>query len=258
MMHAVFTIVFALLVWWLGTSLVLIVGRLASGDGRLGKAICVALYGLSLYGVATTQQLAGVHPAFASFTLAVILWGTLEFSYLRGWLTGPVPLACPPGLSLGKRFVAGIRTSLHHELAVLATVALLLAFSVTAVTQIGLATFVLLWLMRWSAKLNLFLGVRNFNTEMLPANMRYLSTYVRKASMNWLFPVSVVAGGAALYYWVKPLLGWQLTDLAQVESLLLATLMVLALFEHVLLMVPLSDRWLWSWAMAEQNKRMES
>jgi len=255
-MHALFTIVFALLVWWLGTSLVLLVGRLSTGEGPLGRAICAGLYALSLAGVIVTQQMDGIHPAFASFTLSVILWGTLEFSYLRGWLTGPAPKACPPGLSLSGRFIAGIRTSLHHELAVLATVGLLLIFTLTASSQIGLATFVLLWLMRWSAKLNLFLGVRNFNTEMLPANMRYLSTYVRKASMNWLFPLSVIAGGLALFYWLKPVLGLESNDLTQVKSLLLATLMALALLEHILLMVPLSDRWLWSWAMADQDKRI--
>jgi len=255
-MDALFTIAFALLVWWLGTSIVLLIGRLPTNDGAFGRRLCAALYCFSLVGVIFTQHQDGIHPAFASFTLSVILWGTLEFSYLRGWMTGPVPAPCPPGLNLTKRFIAGIKTSLHHELAVLATVALLVGFSITAASKIGLATFVLLWLMRWSAKLNLFLGVRNFNTEMLPAKMRYLSTYVRKAPMNWLFPLSVLAGGLSLYYWISPLFGWQSTELARAESLLLATLMGLALLEHILLMVPLSDRWLWSWAMAEQDKRV--
>ena len=45
--------------------------------------------------------------------------------------------------------------------------------------------------MRESAKLNLFLGVRNLSEEFLPAHLAYLQSYFRRRSMNMLFPFSV-------------------------------------------------------------------
>ena len=45
--------------------------------------------------------------------------------------------------------------------------------------QVGLWTFVILWAMRQSAKLNVFLGVRNLSEEFLPEHLRYLETSLR-------------------------------------------------------------------------------
>ncbi|WP_163591818.1 DUF3623 family protein, partial [Klebsiella pneumoniae] len=49
-----------------------------------------------------------------------------------------------------------------------------------------------LWLMRLSAKLNVFLGVRNLNEQFLPEHLRYMHSYFRQRSSNALFPVSVI------------------------------------------------------------------
>jgi putative photosynthetic complex assembly protein 2 len=40
--------------------------------------------------------------------------------------------------------------------------------------QVGTGTFAVLWVMRISAKLNLFLGVRNLSEELLPPHLAYL------------------------------------------------------------------------------------
>ncbi len=40
----------------------------------------------------------------------------------------------------------------------------------------------MLWAMRQSAKLNLFLGVRNLSDELLPPHLRYLADVLRAAA----------------------------------------------------------------------------
>ena len=60
-----------------------------------------------------------------------------------------------------------------------------------APNQIGVWTFVILWLMRLSAKLNVYLGVPNLTEEFLPDDLAYLKSYFANAPMNLLFPISV-------------------------------------------------------------------
>ncbi len=50
-------------------------------------------------------------------------------------------------------------------------------------------TYLVLWGMRQSAKLNLFLGVRNLGVEFLPQHLRYLQSFFRRRGMNALFPL---------------------------------------------------------------------
>jgi 5-aminolevulinate synthase len=63
-----------------------------------------------------------------------------------------------------------------------------------AANPVALWTYLILWGMRLSAKLNLFLGAPNVAEEFLPDRMYYLTTYFSKRPMNGLFPVSVTAG----------------------------------------------------------------
>ena len=85
---------------------------------------------------------------------------------------------------------------LHHELALLLLGALLVALTWHAPNHGALVTFTILWVMRQSAKLNVFLGVRNLNESFLPVHLEYLQSYFRRRAMNLLFPFSVIAGTA--------------------------------------------------------------
>ncbi len=254
-MSVIYAVVYGLLVWWLGTSLVLMLGRLPEQFGSRMRIGTLFVFVATTAGLLAVQRDPGVHAAYAAFTLGVASWGALELAYFSGWLTGPSPHACPPGMTPWQRFRAGIMTSLHHEIAVIATAIVLVAAAGPQGQNTGTATFVLLWLMRWSAKLNLFLGVRNFSTHMLPEPMRYLDSHVRRASMNPLFPVSIIAAGIVLAMLLSTALSTEVAMATQAHHLLLATLLGLAIVEHVLLMVPISDRLLWSWAMADEGRR---
>ena len=121
---------------------------------------------------------------------------------------------------------------MYHELAIVATAAGLLVLSLYSVNHVGILTFVILWLMRWSAKLNIFLGVRNLHEEFWPDHLHYLKTYVRRRPMNELFPVSIIVGTI-----VFALLTFAAIDagddiVRRTGSALLATLLALAIVEN--------------------------
>jgi putative photosynthetic complex assembly protein 2 len=180
---------------------------------------------------------------YASFVAALAVWAWHEVSYLFGYVSGPRPEACPPGLTTLQRFRRGVKTCLYHELAVIATAALLLALTINAANRLALSTFVVLWLMRWSAKLNIFFGVRNLHQEYWPAHLRYLQSYVGVRPWNALFPWSLLAGASAILLLLSGAV--QPAGAGRTASLLLVTLLVLALLEHSLMMLRVDDDRLW-------------
>jgi putative photosynthetic complex assembly protein 2 len=111
-------------------------------------------------------------------------------------------------------------------------------------------TFTLLYAMRVSAKLNLYLGVRNLALDFLPPRLLYLGSYFRQRRVNALMPVSLLAG-AALVAWL--LQGAAVTAGGiRVAHVLLAALLVLALVEHLMLVLPLQPSALWRWALRRE------
>jgi hypothetical protein len=96
--------------------------------------------------------------------------------------------------------------------------------------------------MRQSAKLNVFLGVRNLNADFLPEHLKYLQTYFVRAPMNALLPVSVAAATlVAIPLWQAALAPG--AGAYEVASLtLVASLLSLAILEHALLVLPLGTR----------------
>jgi putative photosynthetic complex assembly protein 2 len=106
-----------------------------------------------------------------------------------------------------------------------------------------------LWLMRQSAKLNIFLGVRNLNEGFLPPHLRYLQTYFRRQRMNLLFPLSVsVSTGFAVALW-RAAIAQADTGHDATRLTFLAALMSLAILEHWFMVLPLPSEALWKWGM---------
>jgi putative photosynthetic complex assembly protein 2 len=115
----------------------------------------------------------------------------------------------------------------------------------------------LLWAMHLSARLNVFLGVRNVSEEFVPAHMAVLKSFLTVKPMNLLFPFSVTAAsiGAVLLFQEafsatagEDRAGWSL----------LAALAALALFEHWMLMLPLPVEKLWKWSLPHRRDAAKS
>lgn len=235
----------AVFAWWLTTVVALYRIGLPSSSYRQTFLMGSLLAGVGIFMTVATLSDTSVTAAYLGFGGALALWGWHELSYYLGYVTGPEPVACPPGCSMRERFVRGVRASLYHELAIVLTVILLFAVCWRADNPMALNTFCVLWLMRWSAKLNIFLGARNVHMEFLPRHLQYLSTYMTKRSMNVLFPVSMLLAGWVLSVLVSRALTPTASSYEVTSSVLLATLLGLAMLEHVLLMLKIPDAVLW-------------
>jgi putative photosynthetic complex assembly protein 2 len=114
---------------------------------------------------------------------------------------------------------------------------------------VAICTYALLWFMRLSAKLNLFFGVPQNGAQYLPKHLSYLASYFRTRDMTLWFVLSM---GVAMGTWF-----W-LVWLAQQGAVaittgwvMLATLLGLAIVEHIIMVFPWPLERLWGWAMRQ-------
>jgi putative photosynthetic complex assembly protein 2 len=159
-------------------------------------------------------------------------------------VTGPRRTACPAGCRGPRHVVHAIQAIAWHELALLATLAIGWYATRDAANPVAAWTFALLWAMRLSAKLNLYLGVRNPGTEMLPARMHYLSSFFGRRRWNLLLPVSMLGIGA-LTAWLGSVALDADDGYVRTAAGLSAALAALALLEHLFLVMPWSVARLW-------------
>jgi putative photosynthetic complex assembly protein 2 len=240
---------YALFLWWFSTGVILYLDKRPAHTYRRSLLGATVLMALSLVALHTVRDVTSVAGAYVGFTAGVLVWGWMEMSYFMGLVTGPRKTACPEGCSGWRRFWLAIQTSLYHELTIVAAGALMVWITWDSVNQVGTWTFVILWWMRWSAKLNLFFGVPNLNEEWLPEHIRFLTTYLSKRPMNLLFPVSVSVATVVMCLLVEAALDLPAASFASVALMLTSTLLALAILEHWLLVLPLADAALWNWAL---------
>lgn len=242
-------VLFAAFVWWFSTGVILLLDGLPRATFRWSLAGTGALALAGLAGLAWTAGSTSVTGVYVAFTCAIAVWGWQELSFLTGWLAGPRRRACPDGCSGRRHFVHAVEAILYHELAIIAGAALIVGLTWGAPNQVGTWTYLVLWGMRTSAKLNLFLGVRNLSEEFLPAHLVYLKSFFRRRPMNLLFPFSVTASTIVAVVLVRNALDPSAGPAATAGFMLVGALLGLAILEHWLMVVPLPTTVLWQWAM---------
>ena len=243
------TIAFATFLWWFSTGLIFFLNARPPHTFRWSMlAGCFVLTG-ALYGLWASAGSDTVGAAFVAFSCGLVIWGWHTMSYYMGVITGPRRSPCPPDCRGLQRFQYALATSLYHEFAIIATVVLMVWLTWGQANLLGLWTFVLLWGMHVSAKLNVFLGVRNLNVEFIPQRLNYLSTYFRKKPMNLLFPFSVTAGTIITLLLAQQALLAEPGTAAAVAFTLLASLMALAVIEHWFMILPIQADALWRWSL---------
>ena len=146
------------------------------------------------------------------------------------------------------------RQILWHELCILAVGGVIVAITWGAPNQAGSGTFLVLWIMRTSAKLNLFFGVRNLSEEFLPAHLRYLETFFRRRAVNLFFPLAVTCASLVLALMVAHALDPATAPAAAVATTLVGSMLALAIVEHWMLVLPLDTTALWRWAIREAGR----
>jgi putative photosynthetic complex assembly protein 2 len=241
-------ILYALFVWWFSTGIVLLLvlrRRTTIVWSLIGAAV---LFPVSLYCLARSSTDDSVIGAYVAFTAAILLWGTQELAFLTGFLTGPRPLACPPDVYGPRRVAYAIGAILYHELALIGSGAAVAAVTFGGINQVGFFTFLILWVMRLSAKLNLFLGVPVLNDEVMPAHLTFLRSYFTRGALNGLFPFAMVLSTLATVMLVEQAFAVEASAATQAGSLLLAALLALAILEHGFMMIRLPVDALWRWS----------
>jgi putative photosynthetic complex assembly protein 2 len=234
-------LIFATLLWFFSTGAILWLNRLPRDyhPGAITAATPLAAAAVCATIVSGGETGAAAH--YLAFSSAIVLWGWHEMSFLMGFVNGPRRTPCPAGVRGWRRFVVSAETVIHHEVALAATLAGIAALTWGQPNQTATLTFAILFAMRLSAKLNIFLGVANLSAEMMPDHLAYLKTYFRSTPMNALFPLSI-AGCAAVAFWLTPV------ATESTGSALLLALVLLGLIEHLLMMLPVRDAALWRWA----------
>ena len=199
--------------------------------------------------LALTADDAGASAAYLSFAAALAIWGWHELSFLTGVVTGPNRGPCPPGARGWPRFRAAAATLIHHEIALALTAVLLAGLAWGRANPTGALTFALLFALRLSAKLNLYLGVPAIAAELLPPHLGHLHSYFARAPINALFPFSLVGAIAAAAWFARTALASE--GGAAVSASLLFALAALGVVEHLFLIIPFREAALWRWARSE-------
>lgn len=244
---------YAVLVWWISTGCILYLNGLprASHPALMGAA--TVLLGVALCGVAVSADDLRPTGAYLAFSATIVIWGWQEVGFLLGYVTGPRREPCPPQARGWRRAGYAVLAILHHELALLVLGAAVLALTWRHPNTVALWTFVVLWVMRLSAKLNLFLGVPNLYEGFLPPHLRYLASYFRRRPGNRLFASCVLlASLLALALWDVALFS-PLTPYGAAALGLVAALLSLAVLEHWFLVLPLPAEQLWRWGLRSRT-----
>jgi putative photosynthetic complex assembly protein 2 len=247
-------VLYALAAWWLSTGVILWLVRLPRHTHGRTLFAATAVLVAALLGLAATRAETSIAGAYLAFTCTVLIWAWQEIAFLTGFATGACEAPCPPGARGWRRFALATKAILHHEALLLGAGVAVVAVTWGGANQVGAWTYLLLWVMRLSAKLNLFLGVRNLYAEFLPAHLRYLATYFVRRPLNLLFPWSVTGAPAvAVLLWsAAPAPGASPFDVAALS--LVAALASLALLEHWFLVLPLPSEALWRWALRREQR----
>ena len=248
MLDLIVPVLFAIFIWWFSTGVVLLLNGMPRTTFRWSVLISSLLALTALYGLAHTASLLNVVNAYCAFTCALLVWGWHELTFLTGWLTGPRKLACTAA-SGWPRFSQAVAAILWHELAILASAIVLAAITWNAPNQIGLWTFLVLWVMRTSAKFNLFFGVRNLSEEFLPVHLIYMGSYFRRRAMNAFLPISIILSMLALVLIAQRAMNIDSGAAETTGLILVGSMLAMAILEHFLLVLPLPSTALWRWAM---------
>lgn len=249
-------ILYTVFLWWFSTGLVLYLDGLSPRTFRWSMAGGTAVLALAVVALVAISKQASVGGAYVAFTAAVLVWGWLEMAYFMGVLTGPRKAPCPRECGQWRRFRLAVQTSLYHELAVIVVGSLLLVLTWDSPNSVGASAFLILWAMRWSAKLNVFLGVRNLNEGWLPQHLSFLSSYFGRRPINLLFPVSVSVATALAVLLAQDALTAH--GFSQTAACLLTALLVLGILEHWFLVLPISGDALWNWGARSHRSPMAS
>jgi putative photosynthetic complex assembly protein 2 len=247
---------FTLFVWWFTTGAILYLDGLPKRTFPWSMFGATLILVFGLWGLAESRNELTPAGAYCGFASALLVWAWQEVAFLLGFITGPRHEPCPEGSRGLQRLSYAIQAILYHEVALI-----LLAFAVFFVTKdstnpTGLWTFAVLLVMRQSAKINLFLGVRNLGEKLLPDHLRYIESYFARKQMNSLFPFSIILSSIASVFIWQLALDPHADAFEATAGTLVGSLLGLAILEHLFMILPMPSELLWRWSLRSRNITM--
>jgi putative photosynthetic complex assembly protein 2 len=243
-----YAIAYSAFLWWFSTGVIFYLNKRPASTFRWSVLGGTIVLFAALYGLWLSARQETVIGAYTAFSCGLIIWGWHTMTYYMGIITGPRREPCPPDCGPFERFYYAFSTGLYHELAIVAKAILMAWLTWEQPNQFGLWTFLLLWGMHVSAKLNVFLGIRNLNIEFIPDRLAYLTSYFRQKPMNLLFPFSVTAGTILTMVLIQQAMVPDVAPFLTIGFILLATLSALAVIEHWFMILPIPAEALWRWS----------
>jgi putative photosynthetic complex assembly protein 2 len=234
--------------WFASTALIVWLANRPRASFRTSLGIGAAAGAVGLLLIAYTAADAGPAAAYLSFIGALAVWGWHELAFLTGAVAGTRRLPAS-GTRGWARFREGTAAVIHHEIALAVTALLLVSLSWGEPNQTGAAAFSLLFGLRLSAKLNIFLGVPNISDELLPPHLSYLKSYFGPPRFTPSLALAL-AGSLGVAAW----LGQRAVTSGEAGAALLFALAALGALEHLFLALPLRDGALWRWAIPARRR----
>lgn len=245
---------YTLFVWWFGTGAVLFLDGLPRHTFKWTMLGATVLFGAGLWGLHATADNTSVGATYSAFTCGFLIWAWQEVSFYTGWVTGPRKVCCPPGCRGWKHFLHALHANLWHEVSMALSAALVVWLTWGAPNQVGTWTFMVLWWMHESARLNVLFGVRNLNAEFLPEHLAHMKGFLTQKPINLLFPISVTVSTVALVVMVMQASDPATSGHHTAGLAMLGALLGLAIIEHWFLILPLPFAELWGWYMRSRER----
>jgi len=252
---AVLPILYMIFLWWFSTGMIMAVYGRRQNLTRLFFLLYSLAAAAAFGGLWLSRDQGNVESVYIAITCANVIWGWHVTGYYLGFVSGPrdshealAQMKSVHELGLRDRFVLAFRASLHHELLAVGTGVLICGLVWGQANQWALWFYLTLWLMHGSARLNVFLGVRNFNIEFLPREMHYLKHAISLSKFNMFFPASMVLAGTAVMVLIYQAILPGVSYAYSTGAAMVATIIVLGILEHGLLVLPLPVM-LWGWGL---------
>ena len=247
---------YALLLWWFSTGIILYAIGMSPRSYRVSVGIAAVGLAVALWALASGGQDSAAD-AYSGFACVLAVWGFVETTFLTGYVTGSRKTECPHYSSGWRRVRYAIETIIYHELLLIVA-----GVSIVIVTggrnHFAMALFAILWVMRLSSKLNLFLGVPTLNAELLPPHLSHLRSYFTRKRMNPLLPVSISGSAVVTALLIDRAFTEGAGEYSVTAYILLASLLALALLEHLFMLIPIPIAGLWGPRIKARAESVES
>ena len=244
----------AVFAWWFFTGAILLVVRRADATDQVAHGrnvfFSVPFFALGFAGLWISSLEMTVGNAYLAFISTLLIWGWIELAFLSGIITGPELRACPESLTGYPRFARAWDTISQHEMLLVGALLAVALITAHAENTVGFWTYIILFVARISAKLNLFFGVPRINTEFVPTPLDHIKSYFRQGPITMAFPIGVTFLSVTAVCFAERLITAE-SRATMVGFSLLTALAVLAAIEHWLMVVPLPDAKLWRWMLPD-------